>query len=132
MTLIEAAAKSGGSSGGSLFFLLIILAFGLLWFIVVRPQRKRANQQKQMLDELRVGDDVLTAGGIYGRVNGIEEDQVRVEVAPQVEVRVARRAIGAILTEHAEPESSVDEPEEAGKERWQSAFDEGSGEEKPG
>jgi preprotein translocase subunit YajC len=119
---------SGGSSG---FLFIIIIAFLLIWLIVVRPQRRRQNVQKQMLSDLRVGDDVLTAGGLYGRVTSIDEDDVRVEIAPKTEVRVARRAIGAILTEHAEPEAAADEPEDK-DERWQSAFGEGSDEEKPG
>jgi preprotein translocase subunit YajC len=121
------------SSGGSFIFLIIIVAFALLWLIVVRPQRKRQNVQKQMLSDLRVGDDVLTAGGLYGRVTGIDEDDVRVEIAPHTEVRVARRAIGAILTEHPEQEAAAGEPDEdKDDERWQSAFGEGSDEEKPG
>ncbi|HZS31533.1 MAG TPA: preprotein translocase subunit YajC [Gaiellaceae bacterium] len=136
MTIVAATTTtaSHGSSGGSFVFLIIIVAFVLLWLIVVRPQRKRQNVQKQMLSDLRVGDDVLTAGGLYGRVTGIEDDEVRVEIAPSTEVRVARRAIGAILTERDEHEhdASADEPEDKDDERWQSAFGEGSDAEKPG
>jgi preprotein translocase subunit YajC len=128
-------AASSGGGGGSAFFLIIIVAFAVLWLVVVRPQRKRQNQQKQLLDDLRVGDDVLTAGGIYGRVTRIDEDEVRVEVAPKTELRVARRAIAAILTEH-EPEAAAEAKPDDG-ETWKSAFDEepggdGSGEENPG
>ncbi|HLX32640.1 MAG TPA: preprotein translocase subunit YajC [Gaiellaceae bacterium] len=130
--IIEAASK--GSSSGSFFFLIIIVGFVLLWLIVVRPQRKKQNQQKQLLSDLRVGDDVLTAGGIYGRVTRLDDDEVRVEVASKVEVRVARRAIAAILTEHEEPVEPEEPDEEEGDDRWQSAFghEAGSDEEKPG
>jgi preprotein translocase subunit YajC len=96
------------ASGGSGFFLIIILAFALLWLIVVRPQRKRQNQQQQMLNELNVGDEVLTAGGIYGTISEVDDDHVIVEIAPNTEVRVARRAIAGVTTE-PEPE----EPEES-------------------
>jgi preprotein translocase subunit YajC len=131
------AASSSGGSSGSTFIFIIIIAFVLLWLLVVRPQRKRQSQTQRMLSDLRVGDDVLTAGGVYGRVNGVEEDEVRLEIAPQVEIRVARRAIAAILTEREEPQAAVavDEPaeEKDDDERWRSAFDaEGSDEEKPG
>jgi preprotein translocase subunit YajC len=128
--IIEAASK--GSSGGNYFFLIIILAFAVLWLVVIRPQRKRQNQQKQQASGAQVGDDVLTAGGVYGRVTGFDEDDLRVEIAPKVEVRVARRAIAAILTEREQPHEPEESEPEEGDERWQSAFDEGSEEEKPG
>jgi preprotein translocase subunit YajC len=129
--ILGAASKSGGS-GGQTIFLVIIVAFVALYLIVIRPQRKRQNAQRQAHSELQVGDDVLTAGGVYGRVTGIDDDEVRVEIAPKVQVRVARRAIAAILTEHAEPETSADEPKDSDGEHWQSAFDDGSDEEQPG
>jgi preprotein translocase subunit YajC len=113
-----------GASGGSGFFLVIIVAFLLLWLIVVRPQRKRQTQQQQMLSDLRVGDEVLTAGGIYGTVSRLDEDQVTVEIAPRTEVRVARRAIAGVTRED-EPEEGGEagEPEDRDEERWRSAFD---------
>lgn len=94
-------------------FLLIIVAFGFLYFVIVRPQKKRQLQARQMLSELIVGAEVVTAGGIYGRVTEIYDDYVVVEIAPQTSVRVARRAIATILppaeTEGA-AESEPDEP----------------------
>jgi preprotein translocase subunit YajC len=117
------------SSGGSGFFLIIIVAFVLLWLIVVRPQRKRQNRQQQMMSELRVGDEVLTAGGIYGTVSRLGDDDVTVEIAPKLEVRVARRAIAAVTSE-PEPEEAgeAEEPADDDSEKWRSAFDdEGTG-----
>ena len=97
-----------GASGGGGFFILIIIAFAFLWFVLVRPQKRRQVQQQQMLNELTVGDEVVTAGGIYGEITGIEGDDVMVRIAPQLEVKVARRAIGGIVTPPDEPE----QPEE--------------------
>lgn len=115
------------ASSGSGFFFIIIIAFLLLWLIVVRPQKKRQSQQRAVLNELKVGDEVLTAGGIYGTVSRMTEDEVTVEIAPHTEVRVARRAIAGITSDPGEDEASG-EPEEAGEdvdhEKWQSAFDE--------
>jgi preprotein translocase subunit YajC len=132
-------AASGNGSG---FFLIIIVAFLLLWLIVVRPQRKRQSQQQQMLSELRVGDEVITAGGIYGTVSRLGDDEVTVQIAPKLEVRVARRAIAGITSEPEPEEPEPDEPEEPQDdgegERWRSAFDdedsarEASNEEKRG
>ena len=97
------AASSGGG-----FFFIIIIAFLLLWLIVVRPQRKRQNQQRALINELRVGDEVLTAGGIYGTVSRIDDDEVTVEIAPNTEVRVARRAIAGITRDEDEEETAED------------------------
>jgi preprotein translocase subunit YajC len=94
----------GAGSGGSSFFLLIILAFGFLWLVLVRPQKKRQLAQRRMLEEIKVGDEVVTAGGIYGEVTQDVGDDVMVRIAPSLEVRVARRAIGGVIP--------PDEPEE--------------------
>ena len=107
------------ASGGSGFFLIIIVAFLLLWLIVVRPQRKRQTRQQQMLSELSVGDEVLTAGGIYGTVSRLDEDYVTVEIAPSTEVRVSRRAIAGITREPEDEEAEA--PEEAENEAAASA-----------
>ena len=66
----------GASSGSGVLF-IIIIAFLVLWLIVIRPQRRRQSQQQQMVSELRVGDEVLTAGGIYGTISQIDEDEAR-------------------------------------------------------
>ena len=66
-----------GASGGSGFLFIIIIAFLLLYLIFVRPQKRRQNEQQQMVSELRVGDEVLTAGGIYGTISQVDDDRVR-------------------------------------------------------
>jgi preprotein translocase subunit YajC len=101
-----------GASGGSGFFLLIILAFAFLWLVLVRPQKKRQLAQQRMLEEIKVGDEVVTAGGIYGEVTQDVGDDVMVRIAPNLEVRVARRAIGGVIQpEEPEPEPEEPEPE---------------------
>jgi preprotein translocase subunit YajC len=101
-----------GASGGSGFFLLIIVAFAFLWLVLVRPQKKRQAAQQRMLDEIKVGDEVVTAGGIYGEVTQDVGDDVMVRIAPNLEVRVARRAIGGVIQpEEPEPEPEEPEPE---------------------
>jgi preprotein translocase subunit YajC len=96
-----------GASGGSGFFLLIIAAFAFLWLVLVRPQKKRQVAQQRMLDEVKVGDEVVTAGGIYGEITEDVGEDVMVRIAPNLEVRVARRAIGGIV----KPEEPEPEPE---------------------
>jgi preprotein translocase subunit YajC len=93
-----------GASGGGGFFLLIIVAFGFLWFVLIRPQKRRQTQQQQMLNELKEGDEVVTAGGIYGEITRVEEDgDVMLRIAPELEVKVARRAIGGVIEKPADP-----------------------------
>ena len=89
----------GASSGGSSFIFIIIIAVLVVWLIFVRPQRKKQTQQQQMVNELSVGDEVLTAGGIYGTILELDDDLITVEIAPQTKVRVARRAIAGVTTE---------------------------------
>jgi preprotein translocase subunit YajC len=78
-------------------FLLIIVAFAFLYFVLIRPQKKRQLESRRMLEAVKVGDEVITAAGIYGRVMELHDDDLTVEIAPQVNVRVARRAIGAVV-----------------------------------
>jgi preprotein translocase subunit YajC len=102
-------------NGGSGFFLLII-AFGFLYFVLVRPQRRRQVDTQRMLSQLQVGDEVVTAGGIYGTVTElVDDDDLLLEIAPELRVRVARKAIGAVIhreePEEAEEEAQTEHPE---------------------
>jgi preprotein translocase subunit YajC len=86
-------------------FLILIVALGFIWFVLIRPQKRRQVQAARMLNSLNVGDEVLTAGGIYGEVTELHDEAVMVRIAPELEVRVARKAIGAVIPreEAAEP-----------------------------
>ncbi|HVA31627.1 MAG TPA: preprotein translocase subunit YajC [Gaiellaceae bacterium] len=105
-----------GASSGSSFFFLIVVAFVFIWFMVIRPQKKRQVQAARMLNTLNVGDQVVTAGGMYGEVTALHDDDVMVRIAPETEVRIARKAIGAVIppeddsAERDEPESEPHEP----------------------
>jgi preprotein translocase subunit YajC len=87
------------------FFILILLA--LLWFMLIRPQRRRQQAAVRLLDTIRVGKEIVTAGGLYGRVTAVEADEVRVEVADGVEVRIAKRAVAAVVSEDEKPEEDT-------------------------
>jgi preprotein translocase subunit YajC len=100
-----------GASGGGGFFVLIIIAFAFLWFVLIRPQKRRQVQTQQMLNELQVGTEVVTAGGIYGEITSIDDetDDVMVRIAPQLEVKVARKAIAGVVPP-PEPEAPEEPP----------------------
>jgi preprotein translocase subunit YajC len=92
--------------------LVIIVAFGFLYLVLIRPQKRRQVAQQRMLNQLHVGDEVLTAGGIYGEIVGVGEDEVTVRIAPELDVRVARRAIASI-TPAAQDAAELTRPEDA-------------------
>jgi preprotein translocase subunit YajC len=95
-------------------FILILVLLLLMWLLLIRPQRRRQLQQQQMINALQVGSEVVTAGGLYGTVTALEAEEVRLEVADGVEVRVAKRAVAGVIAEEEEPEElkGAEEPED--------------------
>lgn len=89
-------AQDASSSLASFLPLILIGAF--FWFVMIRPQRKRAAERKQMIDNLGVGSDVVTIGGIHGHVEALGDEWVDLLVTEDVVVRVTRSAIGQIVS----------------------------------
>jgi preprotein translocase subunit YajC len=93
---------------GSLILIVVMLA--VLWLVFIVPQRRRQSTHRALLDNLKVGDEVLTAGGLYGFVREIrEDDELAVEIAPGTEVRLARRSVAAVIPEEDDEEEYEDE-----------------------
>jgi preprotein translocase subunit YajC len=90
---------------------VIVALFGLLWFLVLRPQRRRQTEQLRMQDTLHVGDEVITAGGIRGQVRELDEEVLRVEIASDVVVRLDRRAVAAVVREEEDELEAVSQDE---------------------
>jgi preprotein translocase subunit YajC len=86
------AAPAGGDSG-FIGFLPIVLMFVLLYFLMIRPQMKRAKETKQMVEALQKGDEVITVGGVVGRITKLGEQYLTLEIAPNTEVVVQRAAV---------------------------------------
>jgi preprotein translocase subunit YajC len=91
-------------------FFLVMLVF--LYLLLIRPQRQQAKRHQEMLENLSVGDEVVTAGGIYGEVTGIDDERVQLEIDADVRVAVSRRAIASKVTPE-EAARMAGEPEEA-------------------
>ena len=92
------AQGTGGPAGGGFeSMILIVLMFGVLYFLMIRPQMKRAKEHKTMIEALQKGDEVVTAGGVLGRITKVSENYVAVEIAPNVEVQVQRPAVQLVL-----------------------------------
>ena len=91
------AQAAGGSDPGFIGFLPIILMFVLLYFLMIRPQMKRAKETKSMIEALQKGDEVVTAGGIVGRISKMGDQYLSLEIAPNTEISVQRAAVQMIL-----------------------------------
>src|SRR5215218_10401132 len=92
------AQAAGGAAGGGWESMLLIGAmFAVLYFLMIRPQMKRAKEHKAMVDGLQKGDEVVTAGGVLGRISKIGEGYVSVEIANNVEVQLQRSAVQTVL-----------------------------------
>jgi preprotein translocase subunit YajC len=97
---IAYAQSAPGATGPGPFVTLIpfILIFVIMYFMVIRPQQKKAKQHQELLGKLKRNDEVMTSGGIYGKVVDLKETVVTLEVAPNVRIRVHRPQIAAVLT----------------------------------
>jgi preprotein translocase subunit YajC len=93
-------------------YLFILVMLAIVWFFLIRPRQRQMRSQQQQVSSLQVGDEIVTAGGLYGTVKAIEGDEVHLEVASQVVVRVAKRAVAAVLTEHTHELEAGDQAEE--------------------
>ena len=83
-------------------YVFLILLLAVLWLLLVRPAQRRQRAQQQLLASIEVGDEIVTAGGLYGTVKALAEDELRLEIAPGTEVRVARRAVAAVVNDDEE------------------------------
>ena len=92
-----AQTGAGADSGGLMGFLPILLMFVVLYFIMIRPQMKRQKETRAMLEALAVGDEIITVGGILGKVTAIKDQNITVEIASGTEVIMQKGAITAVL-----------------------------------
>lgn len=99
MLISPAFAQSAGGSGdaGFLGLLPILLMFVLLYFLMIRPQMKRQKEHRTMVEGLQKGDEVITAGGVAGRINKVSEAYVALEIAPETEITVQKVAVQTLL-----------------------------------
>ena len=91
------AAPSGGGDAGMMNILFIVLMFVIIYFLMIRPQMKRAKEQRAMLEALQKGDEVITAGGVLGRISKMGEAYLTIEIAPNTEVSVQKGAVQTVL-----------------------------------
>ncbi len=92
---IGGCAPAGEPTGGFDWTFIVILAliFGIFYFLLIRPQRKRQKEHQQLVEELRRGDKVVTAGGIYGVIENVSEDSIVIKIESGTTMRVARNSV---------------------------------------
>jgi preprotein translocase subunit YajC len=93
----QAPAGGAGEAGGLSFFLPLIVLFVVFYFLAIRPQQKRAKEHRQLLEALKKGDEVVTGGGILGRITKVGDAYLTVEVADGMEIAVQRQSIQQVL-----------------------------------
>ena len=88
---------SGSQGGGFGAFVPLILMFAIFYFLLIRPQQKKAKLHRELLTALKKGDRVVTSGGLYGLVTGLTETEVTMEIAPKIRVKVSRGSISGLV-----------------------------------
>ena len=94
---VLAQAAPGAAGGGLPMLIMMVVLFGLMYFMMIRPQMKRQKEHRQMVSALAKGDEVVTNGGIAGRVEDVGETFITVEIAPNVKVKLQKGAVQQVL-----------------------------------
>jgi preprotein translocase subunit YajC len=99
--------------------IILVALFAVLWIVMIRPQRAKQQKQRELLSSVEPGDEILTVGGIYGIVQEIEDEEdgedLIVEIADGIHVRVARRAVATVVKPDTEDDDAADEDAEDGE-----------------
>jgi preprotein translocase subunit YajC len=102
MDFLAYAMGTGGTGGGgqgSSFtaFIPLILMFAIFYFLLIRPQQKKAKAHKETLTQLKKGDQIVSSGGLHGVITGLTDDVVTMEIAPKVRVKISRGSVAGVL-----------------------------------
>jgi preprotein translocase subunit YajC len=89
--------------------LILLVGFAVIWFLIVMPQRRRQKAHDDLIRQVAPGDYIVTSGGLYGTVTEVGEDDLGLEVAPDVEVRISKRAVGGVVPPDEIEEVEVDD-----------------------
>jgi preprotein translocase subunit YajC len=98
----QGGAGEGGAAGFT-GFIPLILMFVIFYFLLIRPQQKKTKEHRQMVSNLKKGDRIVTSGGIHGRITGMDDTTLTVEIADKVRVKLARGNVSAIVQSAPQP-----------------------------
>lgn len=101
------AGEGGGQGGGFAAFIPLILMFAIFYFLLIRPQQTKAKKHREFLESLKRDDMVLTTGGIHGKITGITDTIITLEIAPNVRVKVSKSHVAGVSPAASKPEEKV-------------------------
>jgi preprotein translocase subunit YajC len=101
----QGGAAGGQGAAGFSGFIPLILMFVIFYFLLIRPQQKKTKEHRQMISNLKKGDRIITSGGIHGRITGMDDATLTVEIADKVRVKVARGNVSALTQPATQPTS---------------------------
>jgi preprotein translocase subunit YajC len=113
------ALGAGGGEGGGGFQPLILMGamFAIFYFLLIRPQQKKSKEHRQLLANLKKGDRVVTSGGIHGRITGMDESTLTVEIAEKVRVKVARANVAGLVNPASQAQPPKKEKKDTDKDK---------------
>ena len=94
------AGGQAGQAGGLAGFLPIIILFAIFYFLLIRPQQKKAKEHKQMIDNLKKGNRIITSGGIYGTIVSLDDTIIGLEIAEKVKIKISRANVGGLIRDN--------------------------------
>jgi len=105
MSMVQAApaGQPSGTAAALIQFAPLLLIFVIFWFLVMRPQQQRVKQHQATINAVKKGDEVITGGGIRGRVTKVSDEEAEVEIAQGVKIRVIKSTISQVLTPNTKP-----------------------------
>ena len=101
------AGEGGGQGGGFAAFIPLILMFAIFYFLLIRPQQTKAKKHRELLEGLKRDDMVVTTGGIHGKITGITDTIITLEIAPNVRVKVSKGHIGGMSPAASKPDEKT-------------------------
>ncbi len=93
----NAYAQDAATQGGFMQFLPLIVIFAVFYFMLIRPQMKRSKEHRQLVSQLGKGDEVVTNGGLLGRITEVSESFITLEIADKVQIKVQRQAVSSVM-----------------------------------
>ncbi|HKK98792.1 MAG TPA: preprotein translocase subunit YajC [Desulfotignum sp.] len=98
-TAFAMGANEGQAAGGLAGFLPIIILFAIFYFLLIRPQQKKAKEHREMIANLKKGSRIITSGGIYGTIIAIDDTTIGLEIAEKVKIKISRGNVAALVSD---------------------------------